>query len=228
MFTIHRAEERGTNDIGWLRSKFSFSFADYYNPSRMGFGALRVLNNDVVAAGQGFGAHPHKNMEIITIPLIGELTHKDDTGNEKVIRPGDVQVMSAGSGIVHSEMNNSDQDGEFLQIWIEPHTFNVFPRYDQKHFTLEKNTFTRVASGERDDSLFIYQHAIILLGKSDAGKFIHYEGEHTGLFLFVIEGSLHFEGQVINTRDSLEIAQISRFGATAKEDCRLLLIEVPL
>src|SRR6202012_3248065 len=172
---FYPANERGTNDIGWLKAKFSFSFANHYDPNRMNFGVLRVLNDDIIAAGRGFGTHPHDNMEIITIPLLGALEHKDSMGNGGVINAGDVQVMSAGTGVYHSEFNHSHtEDANTLQIWVFPNKRNVEPRYDQKSFNdkLTLNEFTTLVApeGTAGDALWIHQDATFSIGEFEAGK----------------------------------------------------------
>lgn len=225
---IHRSNERGSAEHGWLHTKFSFSFSEYYNPKRMGFGALRVLNDDIIDAGNGFGMHPHKNMEIITIPLKGDLTHEDSLGTKEVIGPGDIQVMSAGKGIVHSEFNHSDASVELLQIWIEPKIMNVSPRHDMRKIELKENELNVIVSGdEQSEGAFIYQDAKLLLGAFEAGKEFSYKVEEgNGVFIFLIEGSANAAGEELNKRDSLETDEHVQFKAI--ENCYVLVIEVPL
>ncbi len=176
--TIHRADTRGHADHGWLNAHHSFSFANYYNPERIRFGTLRVLNDDIVQPGEGFGTHPHDNMEIVTIPLKGELAHKDNTGNKEVIRPGEVQIMSAGSGLTHSEFNNSKTDEiNLLQIWVFPKEKNIKPRYGQKVFKPEdrKNKIKTVVSPKDSDALWITQDSYFSLASLDKDKKVSYE-----------------------------------------------------
>src|SRR3989344_9226327 len=187
---FHKAELRGKGDAGWLHSRFSFSFSDYYNPKRMGFGKLRVLNDDIIEPGQGFGAHSHANMEIITIVTEGELEHKDSTGVKEVIKTGEIQVMSAGKGIIHSEYNHSTQKQvKLFQIWIETKKKNLPPRHDKKTYQLPKNELTTVVSEiQKDNLLSINQNAKISLGKFEVEKKLEYAiSENNGVFIFVIE-----------------------------------------
>src|SRR6195952_706652 len=193
--TFHPANERGHNDIGWLKANFSFSFGPYYNPEKVQFGVLRVLNDDIIAGGAGFGTHPHDNMEIITIPLSGALEHKDSMGNIGVIKSGEVQVMSAGSGVTHSEYNHSQTEAaNTLQIWLFPKERNIKPRYDQKNFNelLSPNQFTTLISPDKsEDTLWINQDATFSLGDFELGQKIDYtvKTPGNGVYIFVIEGS---------------------------------------
>jgi len=231
--TIHRAETRGTAAHGWLHSFHTFSFAGYHNPERMGFGALRVLNDDVVQPGQGFGTHPHENMEIISIPLAGALRHKDSMGNVHVIRTGEVQVMSAGTGITHSEYNDSgDHPVNFLQIWVLPKAHNVAPRYDQDVFENadRQNKFQLVVSPDgRDKSLAINQDAYFSLAQIDAGKIVKYplHQEGNGTYLFVLEGQVEVAGEQLAKRDALGLWDNEAMDIRATEDAQLLCMEVP-
>ncbi len=231
---IHKAASRGHANHGWLNSYHTFSFAGYYDPARIHFGALRVLNDDTVAAGMGFGTHPHDNMEIISIPLSGDLKHKDSMGNETIIRNGDIQVMSAGTGISHSEMNaNKDQEVKFLQIWVFPNKQNVTPRYDQ--ITLDetklKNHLQQVLSPDaNDDGVWIHQNAWFSMGQLDKGFNTAYtlKNKTNGVYAFVIEGDVTINGQVLNKRDGLGISETDTISISADSNARLLLMEVPM
>lgn len=231
---LHRAGTRGHANHGWLDSHHSFSFASYHNPERMHFGVLRVLNDDQVDAGQGFGTHPHNNMEIISIPLEGDLEHKDSMGNTAVIREGDVQVLSAGTGIQHSEYNkNRDKKVKFLQIWLFPNKKDVKPRYDQMSFKLEdrNNKFQQVLSPNADDEgVWIHQDAWFHLGKFDAGKVAEYKlkKEGNGMYVFVLKGKLSAAGQELNKRDGMGLWDSDSLSLTAIENSEVLLMEVPM
>jgi redox-sensitive bicupin YhaK (pirin superfamily) len=232
---LHKAETRGHANHGWLNSYHSFSFAGYYDPQRMHFGALRVLNDDTVSAAMGFGAHPHDNMEIISIPTFGDLQHKDDMGNTQIIRQGDVQVMSAGTGIEHSEMNkNKDKEVRFFQIWVFPNKKNVEPRYDQKNFPeseLHNKLMTVVSPiGSEDGGVQIHQQAWFSLGKLDKGFASHYDlkNKNNGVYAFVIEGDVNINGQQLNRRDGLGITATDKLEIKADSDAELLLMEVPV
>ena len=231
---LHKAGTRGHANHGWLNSYHSFSFAGYYNPERIHFGALRVLNDDTVAAGMGFGTHPHDNMEIISIPLSGDLKHKDSMGNEAIIKQGDIQVMSAGTGIAHSEMNaRKDQEVKFLQIWVFPNKKNVTPRYGQ--ITLDeskmKNNLLQVLSPNADDEgVWIHQDAWFSLGNLEKGFSAEYKlkSAENGVYAFVLEGDVTINGEVLNKRDGLGISETDVLNITADADARLLLMEVPM
>lgn len=231
---IHKAATRGQANHGWLNSRHTFSFANYHNPERMHFGVLRVLNDDEVQPGRGFGTHPHDNMEIISIPLEGDLEHKDSMGNTAVIKEGDVQVMSAGTGIYHSEYNkNQDREVKFLQIWIFPNTKNVEPRYDQiSTQDIEKhNEFYQVLSPNADDQgVWIHQNAWFSIGNFDAGKGDHYQvkDENNGVYVFVLAGSVTVEGEELSARDGMGIWGTESFQVEASEDARVLLMDVPM
>lgn len=231
---LHKAESRGRADHGWLESYHTFSFANYYNPGRVRFGALRVLNDDRVSPGEGFGKHPHDNMEIVSIPLAGELRHKDSMGNETIIKEGEVQVMSAGTGIFHSEYNNrKDSDVRFLQIWLFPNKKNVTPRYDQisvKDIQID-NAFYQVLSPNKDDQgVWIYQDAWFHLGNFQAGKSDTYtfKKEGNGLYIFLLEGEADVDGQPLERRDGYGIWDTNKVSVRATADARLLLMEVPM
>jgi redox-sensitive bicupin YhaK (pirin superfamily) len=232
---LHKANSRGHANHGWLDSYHSFSFADYHDSERMHFGALRVLNDDTVAGGMGFGAHPHSNMEIISIPTAGELEHQDNMGHKQVIRVGDVQVMSAGTGIQHAEKNkNKDKEVRFFQIWIFPDKKNVDPRYDQKSFTTDDkhNKLLTVVSpvGSDDGGVQIHQNAWFSLGKLDKDFEINYNLRNpgNGVYAFVIEGSATINDQSLQKRDGLGITDTSSIHIKADADSEILLMEVPV
>jgi redox-sensitive bicupin YhaK (pirin superfamily) len=231
---LHKASTRGAANHGWLNSHHSFSFANYYNPERMNFGVLRVLNDDVVSSGRGFGTHPHDNMEIISIPLEGDLEHKDSMGNVTVIKEGDVQAMSAGTGIYHSEYNkNSDREVKFLQIWLFPNKKNVEPRYDQITLdnTSQKNQLYQVLSpNPDDDGVWIHQNAWFHMGTLDKGKAIDYQLKDTtnGVYAFVLDGDVTIEGQALNKRDGYGIWDTNAIHIKADSNARILLMEVPM
>ncbi len=231
---LHKAATRGHANHGWLNSYHTFSFANYYNPERVHFGVLRVLNDDTVAPGRGFGTHPHDNMEIISIPLSGDLKHKDSMGNEAIIREGDVQVMSAGTGIFHSEFNsNEDKEVKFLQIWVFPNKRDVTPRYDQISIRdVEKeNEFYQVLSpNQEDQGVWIHQDAWFHLGKFDNGIETTYtlKKEGNGVYVFVLEGNVAINGQQLEPRDGLGISDVSQFSVKVNAKARVLLMEVPM
>lgn len=229
----HPADSRGHANHGWLNSYHTFSFAGYHDPERMHFGALRVLNDDSVAKGMGFGKHPHDNMEIVSIPLSGDLHHKDSTGRDKIIRQGDVQIMSAGSGIAHSETNaNSDKDVKFLQIWVLPKEKNIEPRYDQKSFNLDeqKDQLVTVVAPDNDQAVWINQDAWFTLGKLSNGKATKYQfkKEGNGVYAFVIEGEVTINGTPLHRRDGLGISETNELEIKADSEAQLLLIEIPV
>lgn len=232
--TLHKAETRGHANHGWLNSYHTFSFAGYYDPARIHFGALRVLNDDTVAAGMGFGKHPHDNMEIISIPTFGDLRHKDSMGNETVIRQGDIQVMSAGTGIAHSEMNaNRDKEVRFFQIWVFPNKKNVQPRYDQVTIDPAKmqNNLLQVLSPNPDDEgVWIHQDAWFSMGHLEAGFAATYSLHKTGngVYAFVIEGDVSINGQALNRRDGLGIEGAEKLEISADSNAQLLLMEIPM
>lgn len=229
-------DQRGTANHGWLQANFSFSFGQYYNPEMVQFGMLRVLNDDTIAAGMGFGTHPHDNMEIITIPLEGGLTHRDSMGNQATVRFGEVQVMSAGTGIQHSEMNASQDDiAKTLQLWIFPDKENVTPRYDQKGFNLEekRNTLVNIVSPEDNNdgnALWIHQQAFLHLGVFDEGQVIHYDIKipENGIYLFLIEGQLDINGQKVNERDAFGAIEFDSLTISTSAASKILIIEVPM
>ena len=231
---LHKANTRGNANHGWLQSFHSFSFAQYYNPDRMSFGVLRVLNDDTVAAGMGFGTHAHNDMEIISIPLEGDLEHKDSMGNATVIRHGDIQVMSAGTGIKHSEYNkNKDAQVKFLQIWVVPNEKGVAPRYGQ--ITLNKsdrkNTFQQILSpNENDEGVWIHQNAWFHLGDLDKGFSTQYtmKDPANGLYVFVLSGDIVVNDQALNTRDGFGIWNTDSITIEATTNAEVLLMEVPM
>ncbi len=231
---LHKANTRGSANHGWLEVNHSFSFAGYYNPERMNFGVIRVLNDDKIAPSKGFGTHPHDNMEIISIPLEGALKHKDSIGNGEIIQHGDVQVMSAGTGIRHSEFNaNADKDVKLLQIWLFPNKKNVVPRYDQ--ITLKdiqiKNQFYQILSpNTNDQGVWIHQDAWFHLGEFDQNKSQEYsiKKKGNGVYAFVIEGSAEIAGQSANKRDAVGVWDIDQFEIKANKGSRILLMDVPM
>lgn len=233
--TLHKSNSRGHANHGWLNSYHTFSFAGYHNLQRMNFGVLRVLNDDTVAGGMGFGEHPHSNMEIISIPLSGDLEHKDSTGRTAIIKNGDIQVMSAGTGITHSEKNASQKDEvKFLQIWVIPNKENVPPRYDQISLDPRnrKNHLEQILSPFPDDAgVWIHQDAWFHLGsfENDVKSTYKIKKAGNGIYAFVLKGSFKIEGQEINTRDGLGIWETDSFNLVALEnDSEILLMEVPL
>lgn len=231
---LHKADTRGHANHGWLNSHHTFSFANYYNPERMHFGVLRVLNDDRVEAGMGFGTHPHDNMEIISIPLEGDLEHKDSMGNTAVIKNGDIQVMSAGSGITHSEYNkNKDKEVKFLQIWVFPNKRNVTPRYDQ--ITLNEsdrhNKLQQIISPNPDDAgVWIHQNAWFHLGKLDKGFKTEYKvkDKSNGVYVFLLSGKLNVNGQALDARDGFGTWSVDKLNIEATENAEVLLMDVPM
>ena len=231
---LHRAATRGHANHGWLDSHHTFSFANYYNPERMNFGVLRVLNDDIVQADRGFGRHPHDNMEIISIPLEGQLEHQDSMGTVSIIRKGEIQVMSAGTGVTHSEMNRTDNGPvKFLQIWVHPRERNVAPRYDQ--ISLQdvetKNAFYQVLSPNADDQgVWIHQDAWFHLGKFDAQASTRYDRkqEGNGMYVFVLEGTAVVNGETLNKRDGMGLWDTDGFDFKAESDAQILVMEVPM
>lgn len=232
---IHRANTRGSADHGWLKVNHSFSFAQWYDPDKVHFGALRVLNDDTIAANKGFGTHPHDNMEIITIPLSGELAHKDSMGNASTIKAGEIQVMSAGSGILHSEFNpNLETATNLFQIWIFPNKKDVEPRYDQFWMDTDKmvNDFSQVVSpSPDDDGAWIHQNAWIHIAHLDEGKELKYELKSpstNGIYTLVIEGEMEIDHDVLNKRDAMGLWGQDTVPFKAKTNSKVLVIEVPM
>lgn len=229
-------QERGKADHGWLQANFSFSFGNYYNPDMVQFGMLRVLNDDTIGAGMGFGTHPHNDMEIITIPLEGGLTHRDSMGNQATVRFGEVQVMSAGTGIQHSEMNASQTErAKTLQLWIFPEKEGVTPRYDQKSFDLEgqrNSLITIVTPQDKNDgrALWIHQQAFLYLGVFDGGQTIDYKVNipGNGVYILLIEGQLEINGETVNQRDAYGVVESENIDIQTKAPSKILVIEVPM
>lgn len=231
---LHKANTRGNANHGWLQSFHTFSFANYYNPERMNFGVLRVLNDDTVAAGMGFGTHPHQNMEIISIPLQGDLEHQDSMGNKTVIRNGDIQVMSAGTGVQHSEYNkNQNKEVKFLQIWVIPNKQNVAPRYDQITLNEEErhNKLQQILSPNPEDAgVWIHQDAWFHLGKFDKEVATEYtfKKQGNGLYVFVLNGDITINDQALNKRDGFGIWNTDKVTIKANSEAEFLLMEVPM
>ncbi len=236
---LYKASDRGTADFGWLKANFSFSFGNYFDPEKIQFGMLRVLNDDTIGAAAGFGTHGHDNMEIITIPLEGGLKHRDSMGNEGVIQFGEVQVMSAGTGVEHSEMNASKTDpAKTLQLWVFPEKQNVTPRYDQKSFDLERqiNTFVNIVSPQdKNDgnALWVHQQTFFYLGVFNKEQTINYKIKvaKNGVYLFLIEGQIEVNNQVLLPRDAIGLSAIEDFDIIIKPyqgNTKILLIEVPM
>ena len=248
-YIVHKAEERGSMDIGWLKAKYSFSFARYYDPNKQGFGYLRVLNDDIIAAGGGFDTHPHDNMEIITIPFRGALAHKDSSGGEGVITSGEVQIMSAGTGVYHSEKNaSSTNDVNLFQLWIHPKEVDIKPRYDQRKFDLEKNinNLTKIVSPTDKDTLWINQDAELFLGEFNTDTNITYktlDGKYSYVYIIMIEGSLEIlnEGENLNPksisngstiaitrRDAVGLIQVNEINLKFGANSKVLIIDMNL
>lgn len=230
---LHKAATRGHADHGWLDTYHTFSFASYFNPERVHFGALRVLNDDKVAPSEGFGMHPHQNMEVISIPLKGYLRHGDSIENSSVITPGTIQVMSTGTGIYHSEYNDSATEPlEFLQIWVFPKKENTKPKYDNfdiRH-AVKHNELSLIVSPEGNAPASILQDAWFSIGKLDKGvkKTYDMHREDTGVYVFVIEGQANVSGTVLSRRDGMGIYDTNSVAIEALEDSEILLIEVPM
>ncbi|TLP81645.1 pirin family protein [Maribacter sp. ACAM166] len=231
---LHKADTRGHADHGWLKSFHSFSFANYHNSERMNFGVLRVLNDDIVAAGRGFGTHPHSNMEIISIPIEGDLQHMDDMGNSTVIKQGEIQVMSAGTGVSHSEYNkNKDDLVKFLQIWVFPNKKDVTPRYDQvsiKSIETKNSLYQILSPNPDDDGVWIHQDAWFHLGNYESGKTDSYtiKKKGNGVYIFILEGEIEVINQLLNKRDGLGIWETDSFTLKANSEAKVLVIEVPM
>ncbi len=231
---LFKADSRGHADHGWLNAWHSFSFAGYNDPSRIHFGALRVLNDDTIAGGMGFGAHPHDNMEIITIPLSGQLEHRDSMGNTGIISKGEVQVMSAGTGIQHSEKNkNSKEPLKLLQIWLFPDTKNAEPRYDQRAFDMDaaKNSLLNIVSPMGTaEGLNIHQNAWFHIGKLDKETSLTYElkDKQNGVYAFLIDGEVTINSEKLNRRDAIGITGSDKLEIKAGADAEILLMEVPM
>lgn len=230
----HAADSRGDANHGWLKSRHTFSFANYHNPERMGFGALRVINDDFVIGGQGFGKHSHRDMEIISIPLSGKLGHGDDIGNNGIIETGEIQVMSAGTGITHSEMNGDNEEPvKFLQIWVIPNKRNVTPRYQQIRIDegMQHNQFNQVLSPNPDDAgVWIHQNAWFHMGDFDKGLTETYQlkDANNGVYVFVISGKVVINGNTLDNRDGLGMVDTKNFTMDVIDDARVLVMEVPM
>jgi redox-sensitive bicupin YhaK (pirin superfamily) len=229
---FHGANTRGTANHGWLISRHTFSFAGYYNPDRLNFGALRVLNDDIVKPGMGFGSHPHENMEIISIPISGSLAHKDSTGKEQEIRTGEVQIMSAGHGINHSEYNYSkDEDVNFLQIWILPKEKDIIPRYDQRDFSerMKSNELITVVSPVEEQALWINQDAELSLGKIKAGTSFNHtlKFKDNGIYAFLIDGEVEINDKKLYRRDAVGLLEQKEIHMNFHQNSTILLIEIP-
>ena len=231
---VHKANERGHANHGWLNAYHSFSFANWYNPEKVQFGMLRVLNDDTIAAGMGFGTHPHDNMEIITIPLEGDLAHKDSMGNGTTIKSGDIQVMSAGTGIQHSEFNpNHNHHTKLFQIWLFPKYRNVEPRYQQITLdkSLEKNDFAQILSPNPDDAgVWIHQDAWFYLSDFDAdfSKKLSLKKEGNGFYIMNIEGEIEVNGEKLERRDAVGIWETEEIEIKANSNAKFLVMEIPM
>ena len=230
---FHKASSRGHAQYGWLDSHHTFSFANYYNPERMNFGVLRVLNDDVVSGGRGFDTHPHQNMEIISIPLHGDLEHKDSMGNVTVIKEGDVQIMSAGTGVYHSEFNkNKSEEVKFLQIWMLPNKMNVTPRYDQIRIdhSIESSLQQILSPEPDDDGVWAHQEAWFHLGRFRPGFQQNYtlRNQKNGAYVFVIDGRISINKQDLALRDGMGIWDADHFDVDIQEESTILIMEVPM
>ena len=231
---LFKAADRGSADYGWLKPNYYFSFAQYHNPGKVHFGMLRVLNDDFIAGGGAFPTHPHDNMEIVTIPFSGAIQHKDSTGGQGIIKAGDIQIMSAGTGVQHSEANASATEPITLfQVWVFPKERNITPRYDQKTFDINEriNKWQIIVSPiAADNGLWINQDARFALTKLETGVSVDYTNafKGNGVFLVVINGSVNINGQQLNKRDALGIEDTDMFSITTIEEAELLVIEVPM
>lgn len=230
---LHRAKSRGYANHGWLKSFHTFSFAGYYDEQRVNFGVLRVLNDDTIIGGKGFGKHPHDNMEIISIPIYGALAHQDSTGRDKIIKTNDVQIMSAGKGITHSEFNASEVDpANFLQLWIFPKVRGIEPRYEQKTFAPEgrKNSLQTVVSPDDSEAVWINQDAYVSMGNLDKGTALDYSIKKpgNGIYVFVIKGEVTINGEALKERDAIGISDIEKIKIEATEAVEVLLLDVPM
>ena len=234
-YKIIRSNEVGVANHGWLNAKHYFSFGGYYNPQRMGFGRLLVVNDDVVEPQNGFGKHPHRDMEIITIPQLGAVSHEDSEGNKGTISKGEVQVMSAGTGVFHSEFNNSENTPlNLFQIWIEPNKKSVKPRYDQKQFAFQDrlNQWTQLVSpmGTDEEGLKIHQNAFISAARLQNNFNLDYKPHelNQGLFLLIVEGEVNLESEVLTKRDAVQLTDVKQVSIQAQKEAEIILIEVPL
>lgn len=232
-YIIHTADSRGYADHGWLKANHTFSFAGYFNPERVHFGALRVLNDDLIAPARGFGEHPHENMEIVSIPLEGKLANEDSTGGKGIIEKGEIQTMSAGTGVFHSERNPSSTESvNLLQIWIIPNKLNITPRYGQLKYNVNDNELkTLVQPKTEEGKLSLQQNTWFKLAKFDADKELSVvveDPEYNGLYLFVISGSLEVDGRKLNSRDAIGVWETEKINITINEKSEFLIIEVPM
>jgi len=232
-FIIHKADQRGVAEHGWLHSRFSFSFAEYYNPNRMGFGALRVINDDVIEAGQGFGMHPHRDMEIVSIVTKGVLVHTDSFGNHGEIHAGEIQYMSAGEGVLHSEFASKEEDAALFQIWIKPNEKGGKPLYNQRDFrdvTKNNQWVTLVSPDGRDNSIAIKQEAFILTTELSEGKTISIASSSPdrGKLLLVVEGSVKIDGVILDKRDEVQITEEKVYELEALKPSWVLVFDVPM
>ncbi len=232
-FIIHKADQRGVAEHGWLHSRFSFSFAEYYNPNRMGFGALRVINDDVIEAGQGFGMHPHRDMEIVSIVTKGVLVHTDSFGNHGEIHAGEIQYMSAGEGVLHSEFASKEEDAALFQIWIKPNEKGGKPLYNQRDFrdvTKNNQWVTLVSPDGRDNSIAIKQEAFILTTELSEGKTISIapSSPDRGKLLLVVEGSVKIDGVTLDKRDEVQITEEKVYELEALKPSWVLVFDVPM
>lgn len=233
---VHKSETRGFADHGWLKSYHTFSFASYQNAERNNFGMLRVLNDDLVQPGMGFGTHPHQNMEIISIPLKGALSHKDSMGNKRAIEVGEVQVMSAGTGLTHSEFNDSKTDAtNFLQLWIIPEKTGVTPNYEQRKFdsSNQKNRLQTVVAPKdklEGDALPIYQQAYIYRSDVESGNTISLKVKNAGngVYIFVVDGEVVVDNVILNSRDAIGVSETETISVEANKNSKLILVEVPM
>ena len=231
---FHPSDSRGYANHGWLEARHSFSFASWYQPDRLHFGALRVLNDDIIQGGMGFGTHPHDNMEIVTIPLKGDLEHKDSMGNSAVIREGDIPVLSAGTGVQHSEYNNSpDKEINLFQLWLFPNKQNVKPRYDQLPIRSlhQKNEFFQILSpSANDQGVWIHQDAWMHILDADQDQSFDYvlQSPENGVYLIVIEGEVEVDNQTLFRRDAIGIWETDKLTIKTKTDAELLLVQVPM
>lgn len=232
---FHPANSRGKADFGWLKANYSFSFANFFDPNKTNFGLLRVLNDDTVAAGMGFGTHPHRDMEIITIPLSGQVRHRDSMDHTKVVKAGEVQVMSAGTGVEHSEMNPSQHDLNMLQIWIFPEKQGLEPRYDQKNYEhlLQKNELINLVtpkSDQKEEAVWINQNAYLKLGEFESGREIVYNlhNQEHGVYIFLIDGSVKIDDHTLEKRDAMGVWKTSSLTIEVLKQSKVLLIEVPM
>lgn len=229
---FHSANSRGHADHGWLNAKHSFSFASWYNPERIHFGMLRVLNDDIVAGGMGFGKHPHDNMEIITIPLAGSIQHEDSMGFSEVIRAGEVQVMSAGTGIYHSEYNPSpNEELNLFQIWIFPNQKQVTPRYAQRKYELQNGAFTQLVGPEHSGlATWIHQDAWLSMGVFDTDATISYalHNPNNGAYIILIEGAIQIGEQNLQQKDAIGISNTAQIEVKIQQKAKILVIEVPM